>query len=1339
MRNRPNGGLVGASSNISSVATGVFSTNDIAQTAYATGTTTGLADNEPFKPSSMVVDSSYDPYYTNVLAQFPDLHYTDNIMRDKSVNRWDENAGVDQYYKNPLPNYFGPKYTNWCTHFHEDGYYAISDHSSLQFGTGTFTLEFWVKLARQDATQHYVMGKGGQAAVGSGTGWVVFINSSYQIGFYDAVSNTTVTHTTVLNRDQWYHIAMVRTNTATNGFSIYVDGTATTGTITGNFNDTATTLYIGRDRQATQTTGYWGKITDIRFTNTAVYGGAFTRPSAAVSTSITGVVFTHSVTDFGHSTIPLKQPQGRTVTVGGNYMRMIDSPYIDESTRLTGHGSHSAYGYGNNAYNKIYDGRTFTVTAAAAGTLTTTSTVRMQVGEPLLFSGTPFASLTATQYYVESIVSSTQFTVSTTPGGARFAAGSGSGTMTATNNSLQFGTSPFTVEAWVYLTNSGGAASGGIVGKGTGNVGAGSGWNLWLTSTGVSWSDGATTINSTSTPVSWCGWHHVAVVREGTGTNQFKMYLNGLNIYTGTVATNYTDTNELRVFSTRTSDYYLRGYMCGLKISKIARYTTNFTADQSLLDTQMTSDLNTSYLSCTTGTNTPSPAQQSWIDYGKTRMPLWRNGNELRFGQHHPYSRTGFSAIMNRNSSEDVIVAKTAMGGNYTTNTDFSFGTSDFSIEFWYNPKWATDGWGTAKILFEGRAAFNDSGICIRWITGTNKIDVYSNNKVVLSDGRFALQAKTWYHIVVQRVSGVIALYINGKKSCEALFALAVNNANNKICIGNGAYSGTQYGSTTEAYFSDLRVLNGSAAYAVSGNNPETIKVPTSPLTVITNTVLLTFNGPILKDYSGRNYVSWDRDNYATRGGRWDNFITTYGPYRGDSFDINKHIAGDTHDNSGGFTQADGPFTSDAMRPEYSFITRMNNAWTIEMFIYWHNSNPGSPVTYDYLYTATTAGHEGFRIRCGAQTTAASYNNVSFSMYTAHNSGIQYLYSSDSNPTLLQSHGWNHIAIVYDPTKTNKMALFINGLRSATSAAFTPGQKVWNTYNLYHCDAGVGGLRISDVARYNNDSTTYAIPTQRYTYDTNTYFMSSIDGPTMEKSLRTRTYGYGIMASHSVKAYPSSNGSLKFSNKDVTTVIDRFRGGYGYWSCDSLSTTVNDFTMEFWACWNGISTGGRAFDASGNYIQHFANHMKIMVTSTGLWQFIYGSTGTTYQTVTTTVQVATVESGRMDFIVWVRKGGNYFFYINGVEVGSMFANASGTYSANGPTTEYNPNFYSMDDSLGFGTDWNTTGATSWTGYLHDFRFTGVCRYDTRIINGAATMVHKNTAIPALPTKPFPTR
>ena len=69
-------------------------------------------------------------------------------------------------------------------------------------------------------------------------------------------------------------------------------------------------------------------------------------------------------------------------------------------------------------------------------------------------------------------------------------------------------------------------------------------------------------------------WHHVAVVREGTGTDESKIYIDGTLLATGTLADNYTDTN----FEIGGNSSYFTGFLSDIRITKgLARYTTNFT------------------------------------------------------------------------------------------------------------------------------------------------------------------------------------------------------------------------------------------------------------------------------------------------------------------------------------------------------------------------------------------------------------------------------------------------------------------------------------------------------------------------------------------------------------------------------------------------------------------------------------------------------------------------------------------------------------------------------------------------------------------------------------------
>jgi hypothetical protein len=139
---------------------------------------------------------------------------------------------------------------------------------------------------------------------------------------------------------------------------------------------------------------------------------------------------------------------------------------------------------------------------------------------------------------------------------------------------LRFGTAPFTIEFWLYFTSSGGGTQT-VVSKGTSTTG----WQVQVSSAEqIEFVFGNLTI--TSATITPSVWTHVAVVREGTGTNQTKIYVNGTNTGVDTVATNFNQTNPLYVGASRilTELLYL-GYVQDLRITNgVARYTANFTA-----------------------------------------------------------------------------------------------------------------------------------------------------------------------------------------------------------------------------------------------------------------------------------------------------------------------------------------------------------------------------------------------------------------------------------------------------------------------------------------------------------------------------------------------------------------------------------------------------------------------------------------------------------------------------------------------------------------------------------------------------------------------------------------
>lgn len=1308
MRSRRNGGLIGKGNTPTSISSsGIWSQDDLTSAKETAAPSTSFVTTRQKTITTKYPNvGAIDPYYSTVRAQISDADYTNFIHKDQSGNNWHDFAAVRYQTRHIAVSFNGPAHQHWSTQFDENGFYYIDNTvTALQFGAGNFTIEFWVKLARQDATQYYIMGRGGNAGVTSGTGWTIFVSSTYQFGFYDAVGNLTVTTTAGYSRDRWYHVAFVRSSTAASGFTIYVDGAvAATGQVSGTFSD-ANTFFVGRDRVGTQSTGFFGgKITDLRIMGSAMYSAAFARPSAPLS--MTGAIFSHSMTVPHNDLAGLAQPEGRNVQYNtGTMGRALDGPFMSHYSGSVynpiGNGYHCMWFHNGQGF-KIYDNPN---------------------------SGSP-----------------------------------GSAT------SLKFGTSPFTVEGWFFITHRGSGASHGMIGgKGTGTFnGVGTGWCAWYDDTQLHWTDTSTVLNSTVTyKFGTSCWHHIAFVREGTGANQFKMYIDGKNVYTGTVATNYTETGPLGVGVSRQDDYSFTGGMSQLRYSNVARYTANFTPST----TSITSDANTILLMGAMGNEVAKPGCHQVMDYGRNRNNWQWNSNELRYGHVHPTSKGGvnYGSMYFANANNDTFVA-------ITNANDFTFGTGNFSIEFWYMTKWQNS-YNDPDYLIDMRRWFIDDAIAIRTGQFHNTIDVFIGQKIVLTDTKNYAAIQQWNHVCVQRAGNALALYINGEKVDEVINSTDLQCPQNRINIANSQRPNIDYGHGFNGWMADLRICKGTAAYAIGAaltNNPDTIAVPTVPLTAVTGTVLLTLNRTWApRDYSGRNnYVGWDRTEVSYAA--WDQYPCNMTPYVSTNWDPSSQIFGFGHDTNAGAYQRDGGLMQgsfdNSFRTDWSFITRMNGPWTIEFFTWWHQgdaSGGGSPPVYDILRCANTAGHEGWRFVAGWNGGAtANYNNIVFEMYTAHNSAIQRLAATSNvagiiaNTSIssvtsqgLFSHSFNHVAVVYDPAKTNKMAFYINGIRSNTSAAFSPGQKLYSTYNLAHDQMMSGGYRISDIARYDNDTLTpnaaYTIPTTMYTIDSNTVMQTTQLGPFLDRAQAMTCFQYNIYPCTGFKKF--GNASIIISNRGDENFASRITWAQSSWNTKAADTDKEDWTFEMWASWWDLASGGKNFPTTGGYSTNGAwlcnvgDQIGVKATAAGYWQMVrsyYNQTEPYYWYGNTTIPVATRTSNTWNHIALSRMGGNYVLWVDGVHAttipGQTAYTAANATVGGYAVTNLNDRYYdSMTMRVGCGAaDYNLEG---WLGFVQDIRWSAIARYKTKVINNVATMVHRDSGLPALPTALHPTR
>jgi len=395
----------------------------------------------------------------------------------------------------------------------------------------------------------------------------------------------------------------------------------------------------------------------------------------------------------------------------------------------------------------------------------------------------------------------------------------------ADNAVLRPGAGTFTLEAWIYRGASGAAHT--IYAKG----GASTGIVFQVTSTNVlRFTHTTTNIDSTGT-ISADTWTHVAVVREGTGTNQTKLYINGTQDGQGTVSTDFTQTEEVRIGTNRGATEDFNGYISNLRFTKgAALYTGNFTPSTSPLTTtsQGASATDVELLTC---------QSNRFVDNSSNAFSITVNGTP---------SVQAFSPFAPTAAYDAATVGGSGYfdgNGDYLANATAAvadFGTGDFTFECWFYLTALSTG-----SFYQIFSASNTVGAFQVYKTTTsNDIvwDVNGTKTLTLLSGS-SLSANSWYHIAVVRSgsgSNNLKTYVNGSQTFQY-----TDTTNFTV---TGAYVGAfpTGVSTWPGYIAGLRILKGTAQ-APSG-------IPTAPPTAITNTsFLLNFTNAGITDATAKN------------------------------------------------------------------------------------------------------------------------------------------------------------------------------------------------------------------------------------------------------------------------------------------------------------------------------------------------------------------------------------------------------------------------------------------------------------------------------------------------------
>jgi hypothetical protein len=519
-----------------------------------------------------------------------------------------------------------------------------------------------------------------------------------------------------------------------------------------------------------------------------------------------------------------------------------------------------------------------------------------------------------------------------------------------------------TVECWVYPNTQVYSGDAFIVGNFGNATGA---WSISFSSTTrfISvWLDSYSAAKfSSDAAIPLNTWTHIALVKTG---GVIYLYINGVRQTSGySQAGNFGSGTTVHIGQYSGGGQAFTGYISNLRtVYGTAVYSgTTFTPPTEPL----TAITNTSLLTC---------QSNRFIDNSTNNFVITRNG-DVRIDGFDPFVPATEFAGRGSTYFDGT--------GDYldsATSSAFTYGTGDFTIEFW---AYFTAISGSTPNLIDQRGGthpsprptiFMDGGVLRYYTAGATRISGPS------------LVANVWYHIALCRNSGTTRLFVDGTQ-VGASFADTTNYTSTKVRVfaSDDGSPAAQAG-----YCSNLRIVNGTALYTAD------FTPPTAPLTAVANTSLLTcqtnqpVNNNVFLDSSTNNLLI-TRNGNATQGslspygGGWSNYFDGTGDYLS--------VA-----NNAAFAPAALDFT-------------------IEAWVYINALAAGAQTIFGQADSAGTIASGIYFYAC---------NSTGFPQVALPYGGSNNLLTSTTAISIQQ---WNHIAVArYGSTIT----IYVNGVASGT-------------------------------------------------------------------------------------------------------------------------------------------------------------------------------------------------------------------------------------------------------------------------------------------------------------------
>ena len=362
-----------------------------------------------------------------------------------------------------------------------------------------------------------------------------------------------------------------------------------------------------------------------------------------------------------------------------------------------------------------------------------------------------------------------------------------------TSSNLAIGTNNFTLEGWFYNTS--------VLNQAIFCQNYSSGIDVRLSESGTTlgFYMGSATWNSASFTIT-NAWTHFAVVRNGSGTNNVTLYVNGQVFLQITNTTNLT-ANQFQCGKAvaGTANNGFNGYLSDCRfVNGTAVYTSAFTPPTSPLTAVTNTQLLLSYQN---GAIYDNAMMNDWITVGSAQIST----SVKKYG----------TGSLSFNGSTDQLTS------NAPNTNLYAFGTNDFTIEMWFY----VAGGATANTNLYDSTPSGGGVVALQiYIIGSPwTIRLYGGSAGALLDSNFTVSTSTWYHLAICRASGSTKIFVNGTQQ-GSTYSDSNNYTNGSQRPVIGAW-GTGSGNYFNGYIDDLRVTKGYARYT-SNFTPPTQALP---------------------------------------------------------------------------------------------------------------------------------------------------------------------------------------------------------------------------------------------------------------------------------------------------------------------------------------------------------------------------------------------------------------------------------------------------------------------------------------------------------------------------------